>query len=37
MLAAKINEPEMATINGTEEEQKEARGGPLEQKQGQLI
>jgi hypothetical protein len=26
----------MAPINGTEEEQKEARGGPLEKKQGQV-
>jgi len=36
LLAAKLNGQEMAPINGTEAEQKEARGGPLEKKEGQL-
>jgi hypothetical protein len=36
LLAAKLNGQEMAAINGSGEKEKEARGGPLEKKWGQL-
>jgi hypothetical protein len=35
-VSGQIKWTEMAPINGTGEKQKEARGGPLEKKQGQL-
>ena len=36
-VSGQIKWTEMAPINGTGEKQKEARGGPLEKKDGQVI